>query len=201
MIILQLVTKNTSTLDYSLPLLWELCEKNPEYKIFILYCVADKRKILRESRFYSDELKKIGATEFDFMSLLPKKIQWAEQFFRYFFKVSESDQKGFSDFRGTPNRWFIKKLSILFELSLAKLQIIIERLFLTLFLHIDRMIDHINPDIVILDNRKSVSFIGDRILFNNIFERNIPKVVVPQDRKSTRLNSSHTDISRMPSSA
>ena len=40
---------------------------------------------------------------------------------------------------------------------------------------------------------------GDKVLNNN------KKMVLPErielDRKSTRLNSSHTDISRMPSSA
>ena len=43
--------------------------------------------------------------------------------------------------------------------------------------------------------------------FNSVKKHEIPHVVPPQvelgegDRKSTRLNSSHTDISRMPSSA
>ena len=39
--------------------------------------------------------------------------------------------------------------------------------------------------------------------FNNDFEVEfeLPKQDLNKDRKSTRLNSSHTDISRMPSSA
>ena len=43
---------------------------------------------------------------------------------------------------------------------------------------------------------------GIRILCNRWnFPRAIYERLIPVDRKSTRLNSSHTDISRMPSSA
>ena len=43
--------------------------------------------------------------------------------------------------------------------------------------------------------------IGDQLYYNGTFNRTILELKLVPDRKSTRLNSSHTDISRMPSSA
>ena len=47
--------------------------------------------------------------------------------------------------------------------------------------------------------RNAIGDISDFQLFGN--EILVAIYIRPQDRKSTRLNSSHTDISRMPSSA
>ena len=47
---------------------------------------------------------------------------------------------------------------------------------------------------VVVDNGSTDASVG-------LVRRKYPAVKVVQDRKSTRLNSSHTDISRMPSSA
>ena len=43
---------------------------------------------------------------------------------------------------------------------------------------------------------------GERFIYDSGMEHNARvKVLISKDRKSTRLNSSHSEISRMPSSA
>ena len=48
-----------------------------------------------------------------------------------------------------------------------------------------------------LANRKGI--LGTKLGMTQIFDAN--NQIVPVDRKSTRLNSSHSSVSRMPSSA
>ena len=60
--------------------------------------------------------------------------------------------------------------------------------------------------IIIADNLRLPNITDGKIVFTDIGQnriRNLRRIdiIVDKDRKSTRLNSSHTDISRMPSSA
>ena len=59
----------------------------------------------------------------------------------------------------------------------------------------------LTPDLV-LDAVESIGFLSDaRVLALNSYENRVYQVGIEEDRKSTRLNSSHPVLSRMPSSA
>lgn len=72
--ILCFVYKATSELDFLLPLLWKIRRDHDDVDITVLYCVADRQRILRGSKFYSDFFSKIRAREYDFSSFISRSL-------------------------------------------------------------------------------------------------------------------------------
>ncbi len=68
--ILYIVHKATSELDFGVPLLWKIRKENPEAKIAVLYCTINKRRILRQSVFYSKFFSENHIEEYDFSDFL-----------------------------------------------------------------------------------------------------------------------------------
>jgi hypothetical protein len=64
-----LLIKNTSTLDYTLPLLRRIRAEQPEAELSVFYAVSNRSKILRRSTFYSRFLKEHGIEEVDLLDL------------------------------------------------------------------------------------------------------------------------------------
>lgn len=68
--ILMLVIKNTAALDFALPILWKIKQEHPRAQVSVLYCTLSRKKILRESRFYSKILSTCGINQYDFADFL-----------------------------------------------------------------------------------------------------------------------------------
>jgi len=68
--ILLLVVKNTSALDYTLPLLWRIKREHPQATVSVVYCTLSRRKILRRAAFYSAVLKSQRVAEYDLLDFL-----------------------------------------------------------------------------------------------------------------------------------
>ena len=175
--ILQIVAKNTSTLDYSLPIFWALNNRNIKSDVTVLYCVGDKRRVLRRSTFFSKELRNIGAKELDYIDLLNFRSIFLESFLRRICQQSLSDQSSFyglrfncctiSLFLKTIIPFFQKKLLHVLECWLAQR------------LCFDDFFKRNAPDLIILDNREDSRFAGAKSLFDVVFASSIPKIVMP----------------------
>lgn len=63
--VLLTILKNTSPLDVTLPLLRAIRQRQPAARLTVLYCVLNRRRILRDAGFYSAALHHFGAEERD----------------------------------------------------------------------------------------------------------------------------------------
>lgn len=68
--ILMFLRKNTAALDFAIPLLWKIKQVNPQASVSVLYWTLSRKKILRESRFYTDVFKQCGVPQYDFADFL-----------------------------------------------------------------------------------------------------------------------------------
>jgi hypothetical protein len=82
--IVQLVTKNTSSLDFSLPLYWGLRATGVKFQAVVLICAVHKSQILGKSEYYERELKKLNIQLVDYSDLL---LQRGSFFLCYLFKA------------------------------------------------------------------------------------------------------------------
>ena len=68
--ILVIVVKNTSMLDFLLPVLWKIRSSHKDVKVSVLYCQTSKYKILRDTRYYSGKLNEWRVEEYDLVDFL-----------------------------------------------------------------------------------------------------------------------------------
>lgn len=73
---LYVVTKNTSTMDYVLPLFWHLRQQRPDVKISCLYLHTNRHSILKKASFYSQFLASLGVQEYDFSDFANYSLIW-----------------------------------------------------------------------------------------------------------------------------
>lgn len=90
--IVQLVVKNPSELDFSLPLLWHLGSLDDPPEMHVVYLAADRAQMLRTGHGYTAILRSIGVKELDLADFLPGRAHRLERAWRSAFKKSYSDE-------------------------------------------------------------------------------------------------------------
>jgi hypothetical protein len=175
--ILQVVIKNTSTLDFSVPLFWHIRNKSKNAEITILFCMSNRYKILSKSEFYKREFKKIGVNELDFLHFFPSKLNRLKSILYSFFSNNDSNNNSFLDLYSSTNS-SIKKISNFVYYVGQKLRRSIENKVVMSYLDIDKEMRRIKPDVILLDNRNAVDFPGDSDLFHYIFQTFKSRVVL-----------------------
>ena len=171
--IVQIVIKNTSTLDFSLPILWGLRKKYPNAKISILYTSLNKNQILRNSKFMTNFCDENNIGQYDFCDFLIIDSRWLSRFLRRVFIRSYSDKLDLKDFR---NLWKSKPISIVKSLY-VKLIMLAEKIFSKLCVNHAEILEVLNPDIVLFDNRSVTAFVGRDSIYK-FFETKTPPVVL-----------------------
>ncbi len=194
--ILQIVVKNTSTLDFTLPILWKLRARDQSCRISILYCVFDKRQILRSSRFYSNFFKRIHAEEYDFADFLKRPWHLTSWLLRALFSSAPADKVHLADLYrtyrkgrdNTDNRGLMAFLVSLFQrYSLVSLVsnvfknglARVERAITPRLIHLDRILPTFNADTVLFDNRATTKFPGRELFFQYFSRIRRPVVLLP----------------------
>jgi len=176
--ILQIVTKNTSTLDYTLPIFWGLKKHIVKSDVSVLYCVGDKKRILRESSFFSNSFRDYGVTQYDYIDILDFKNRYINRLVRRICQINFSDQANFEGLRGD---WFKNPLALCHASALFLLRTMLRTLddLLARKLDFEGFFEQISPDLIILDNRENSLFPGAKNLFTVIFALAVPKIIVP----------------------
>lgn len=187
--ILHVEVKNTSCMDYTLPLIWKLRSDYPGVDVSVMYCFADKKQVLRHSNYFSDIYKYLSVEEYDLSSFFKPQYKWLEKKWRKLFSKSYSDIFGLSlvnslkwirsnhrkrDKRGNAKTaqnlllllggFFRKKL----ESSTTKFVIDLPNIFPSL-----------QPDLVLLSNHTKTDFQGREYLYEYLEKRKIPVVLLP----------------------
>ena len=191
--ILQIVIKNTSTLDFTLPVLRQVRQQNPDARISILYCVFDKRQILRESAFYGEVLTSVGAGQYDFAHFLRPAYRPFSSVLRWLFSVATADVmppeggREASPRRGSIGRVgrFAARLRRRFGVLVAVFNTVRHGLIKVEAWIGPRIVDvggippHLNADLVLFDNRAATNFQGRDAFFAYFAEVKRPVVLLP----------------------
>ena len=107
--VVQIVIKNTSTLDFTLPVLWKLRQKHPDIKISILFTSLSKAQILRQSNFMEEFCEKHQINQYDFCDFFPSRFLLLKKIVNLLFKNSYSDKLEIEDLKS-----FLKTISYIY---------------------------------------------------------------------------------------
>lgn len=173
--IVQIVIKNTSTLDFSLPVLWGLRKKHPDARISILYTSLNKNQILRNSEFMTNFCSENNIGQYDLCDFLITDSRWLPRILRRAFIRSYSDKLGFKE---------LQKAGIGNSISVIKAVIVgyirpIERIMSRLFVNNKQILNNLNPDIVLFDNRSAYPFSGRDEIYRYFEANRKPVVLLP----------------------
>jgi hypothetical protein len=165
--ILHVVIKNTSSIDFTLPIFWYLRKKNPDVNITILYCVLDKEIIVPKKTYYNKVLEDLSVSQLDLIDFVKYKHSHFFKFFSHADLYSSSED--------------IKKSIYKFTLHLMLVAIRkFFKFFISIFINMEIVSNKLKADIILMDNRNGVNFIGDKKLFKYFFETlNKPIVILP----------------------
>ena len=192
--ILQIVIKNTSTIDYTLPLFGDISNKRPEVRLSILYCVFDKRQILRKSRFYSDSLKKYRVQEYDFADFLKQPYKSLSFFFRWMFSKAPADKihirEKYRSYRAQTRGsrpvfsfmfYLFKNHSVtsLASSAIRNFLLYLERKMGPRIISLEKILPDLNADIFLFDNRAKTPFYGRDLFYKYFDQVKRPVILVP----------------------
>lgn len=168
--IVQVVMKNTSTIDFTLPILWGLRQKYPKAKITMLYVTVNKTQILRDSKFVDEFCQKNEVDVLDLSDFFILKSSLLKKFMRTVFKDAYADKLS------------LKEISFLNKKILKALIVRYLRPFDKMFtkLLLDKnFFEKLNPDIILFDNRTTTTFVGRDNLYSFLEKNNIPTILLP----------------------
>lgn len=174
---LQIVTKNTSTLDYSMPLLWKLRQQYPEAKIAVLFAVGDKRQIIRDAKFYSDFFTKQGIQVYDFGDFLKTKSSFIQKMWRQFFRVSYSDVVPFAFI--SEAKGFANKLKFIVQFFYLKFCHHTEKRLGKKMVELKVILPSLSPDLIFFDQRTFDGFYQTNTFAKYLRQDRTPIVVMP----------------------
>jgi hypothetical protein len=191
--VLQIVIKNTSTMDFTVPVLKEIKEKNQNINVSVLYCVMSRGNILRKSTFWDKQFEDSNIVQIDYCNHL--KWPWTifEKVIRKFFSGSKHEKiyirevwrlyiinakkasiVGFIIY-------LLKEYSIL-EIfgSLAQTTIsFIERLGVRRLVDISKILPAIKPDFILFDNRALINFPGRDEIYQWMYRNKVKVGLLP----------------------
>ena len=171
--ILLIVIKNTSVLDYALPLLWKMKQTNSQVNISILYCTLNRRRILRKASFYSVLLNDCKITQYDFGNFLPSSYLRVQGLWRRILSRSNWDSLETND--ENDNGFILRKTT-------RKIKGAVERWIEKLLyqkVHFGKMLSSLNPDVVLFDKRSVIAFYGRRYLYEYLKRAKRKVILLP----------------------
>ncbi len=192
--ILQIVIKNTSTMDFTLPFFWKLREQWPDVRLSILYCVFDKRQILRKSKFYSASFKEFGVHEYDFADFLKRPYKNIIFFLRWIFSRAPADKihirEKYRSYREERNGlqsffsfifYLLKSYSIksLFSSIVSNFLVYVEQNIGPRIVRLDEILSDLNADVFLFDNRTKTAFYGRDLFYEYFDNARKPIVLIP----------------------
>ncbi len=191
--ILQVVIKNTSTMDFTAPVLVELKQRSPNIQLTVLFCVMDKRNILRQSRFYETIFTEYEIRQIDFLNFLRPLWRPAEGLLRRFFSGSNADKvhlheayEFYSLKHEVKSRigfmiYLIRsyRFSDLTSTFMQYIATMAERYLGTIIFKPEVLLDEIAPDIILFDNRALTHFPGRDDFYAWMYKHKVKVALLP----------------------
>ena len=157
--VLLILHKNTSPLDYALPLLRRLRRTHPTAGLGVLYAALNKRQILRGGAFYSRVLADSGVPEYDFADFLRVPGGGA---LRGLFARSPND--GLRGLSGRVRRAVYRRTDEFAGRTLVD---------------VERILPEFDPGAVLFDNRTVTDFPGRRAFYDYLDAARKPVYLLP----------------------
>jgi hypothetical protein len=167
-----LVIKNTAALDFAVPLMYKIKQENPQANVSVLYCTLSRKKILRESSFYSDVLSRYGISQYDFADFLQTPYVALRGLWRRLCSRSNWDSSPWDRrLRQFPGG---KRVSHYMQHSLNRLEN-----SLTHKVNVQQILPSLNPDVVLIDNTTVTKFYGREFFYTHFSSANKKVVLLP----------------------
>lgn len=173
--IVQIVIKNTSTLDFTVPLFWKIKKLHPDVRISILYCVFDKKEILRDSTYFSTFCKEHQIKEYDFSDFSKPFIKYLMPSLQLMFSSSKADKLSFFEIKAKLKRFNLNVIQDLMKLVITR----IEKFILKRWIDHAQILPLLKPDILFFDNRSVTNFIGRDEIYTFMYDSRIPTYLIP----------------------
>lgn len=171
--LVQVVIKNTSTLDYSLPILWGFRKKYPDSKISIVYMCMSNQQIVRGSFFITRFCRENRIDQYDYQSFVKKRYVNFSSFFSLLFN-------SFSDTSTSSSLQSSKKIGG-FDISflLSRLEKLFAYFVSKYAINHNLILELMSPDVILFDNRSESKFMGRKAFFKYLDDSRIPVVLLP----------------------
>lgn len=187
--VVQLVVKNASELDFSLPVLWDL-RRRELAQVTIVYCVADRSQILRDSDLYRDVLGRLGVRQVDFGDRLPLRHPVAKALWRRATGKPASDRHSVRQSLAalrSRSLGLSEHLTALRHLSRGGVDVVLRRAQHVALrsAHIANLLPELSPDVVLLGNRSFTRFPHRSAFFAELSGSGRPVVLVPHAAHET----------------
>lgn len=191
--ILQIVIKNTSTMDFSVPALRLIKRENPNVNVTVLYCVMDRRNILRKSTFWDQIFEECGVIQVDYCDYLKWPWRLFKGFFRWIFSGSKYDKIHIHEIwefylRNSKNPSKISFILFLFKeygffglvanFSQSAVSFI-EKKVVKLLVDIDAILPRLMPDVILFDNRALSYFPGRHEIYQWMYQNKVKVGLLP----------------------
>lgn len=173
--IVQIMIKNTSTLDFTIPLFWKIKQEYPKTKISILYCVFDKKEILRESKFFTEMCSELNINVYDFSDFSIGIVKSLKNIFKKIFIKSKADKLSFYEIKENIKRYNFQVLPDIFKLILTKM----ERYILKNSIDYKHILETLSPNIIFFDNRSVSNFVGREYIYEYMYNKKVPTYLIP----------------------
>ena len=165
--VLLIVFKATSTLDYALPLLWKIKQDRPDANVSVLYCVLNKKRILRKSRYYSQSLAEWGVKEWEFSDFLPRRYFCTKAAWKWLFRASDWDSSHDGILRRLPLAGKASQL-----LSRAEGRILRQVMY-------ENALRFLSPDVVLFENRLRTPFPNRKYVYRFLHQTQRKVILLP----------------------
>lgn len=171
--ILQIVTKNTSTLDYLLPILWSLRRAYPKDSVAILCCASNKKQILRGSHYLPIFFKAHHIELFDYADFLKVQSPLFQRFWRWLFQKAPNDHFSLLDLKAAR----LHPLT-LFSVLLERFLLLLEKIIGPYLVALPDILPQLSPDLVFFDQQTTTRGFFGRPYFKEYVERSKTKIVL-----------------------
>lgn len=183
--ILYIGVKNTSCMDYALPLMWKVKHEYPQSNLSVLHWFSDRRQVLRQSSYYSSLFKSLGIPEYDLIDFLKPSCAQLEGLFRWLFSGTLWDaptlpfRKYLGSWRrGWKDGWAMWSDPKGFGRRVKSfVQRRLEPRLIREVMDLEHVLPTLDPDLVLLANHTVINFPG-REYFYPYFEREQRPIVL-----------------------
>lgn len=174
--LVQIVIKNTSTMDFATPLLWHIRRDHPGCRITVLYCTSNKRQILGNSRWFSEFHRAHGIEELDFSDFFRTPFSPLAPLWKNLFATRPSDRLSLGEIRRAGiSLTNPKALALLAQRRLAPLEAALG----PKLVDVGGILERLAPDLILFDNRTTSDFYGRDEIFAWMYKKRKPVVLLP----------------------
>lgn len=168
--ILLVIIKNTACMDYAIPLFEYIRNLESEAHISVLYCSVSRFRILREGKFYNNFFTKHNISQFDLSNQLDFPFRFFGNLIRMLLRRSERDN--FTSENSTS--FYYRKITDKISALTGKLEKVVNK-----HTNIGKLLQKLNPDIVLFDNTSFTNFSGRSVLFEYLNAKKVKTVLLP----------------------